>query len=65
MMERKIGDIFTFKGKQYKVIESFCSDCDLLGFCTIDFLRDIRGGCVKRYRIDNKEVCFKLVKEKE
>ena len=62
-MERKIGDVFTFDGKQFKVIEGFCSDCDLSGFCSIDFLRDIRGKCVKRYRIDNKEVCFKLIEK--
>ena len=62
-MERKIGDIFTFKGKQYKVIEGFCSDCDLSGFCSIDSLRNIIGECYADFRNDNKGICFKLIKE--
>ena len=30
-MERKIGDVFTFDGKQLKVIEGDCWDCYFLG----------------------------------
>ena len=62
-MERKVGDVFLLYGLQFEVIEGFCADCDLLGFCGIDSLRDIRGECVKDYRKDNEEVCFKLVEE--
>lgn len=62
-MERKIGDIFTFEGKQFKVIEGFCADCDLLNFCDINYLKDIIGECYADFRNDNKGVCFKLIEE--
>ena len=64
-MERKVGDVFTLDGKQFEVIKGFCADCDLFDFCNINSLRDIIGECYADFRNDNKNVCFKLVKEKE
>ena len=57
-MERKIGDVFTFDGKQFKVIEGFCADCDLFDFCNIDSLRDIIGECYADFRNNNKGCLF-------
>ena len=42
-----------------------CADCDLFDFCNINYLRDIIGKYYADFRNDNKNVCFKLVKEKE
>ena len=47
------------------MIGGFCVNCDLLNFCDIDSLRNIIGECYADFRNDNKNVCFKLVKEKE
>lgn len=62
-MERKIGDVFTLYELQFKVIEGFCVNCDLLNFCDIDSLRNIIGECYADFRNDNKGICFKLVEE--
>ena len=62
-MDRKVGDVFTLYGLQFKVIEGFCADCDLLNVCNINFLKDIIGECYADFRNDNKGVCFKLIEE--
>ena len=63
-MERKIGDVFTFDGKQLEVIEGDCWDCYFLGrLCFEDNILYIRGVCSDD-RKDNEEVCFiKLIEE--
>ena len=62
-MERKIGDVFTFDGKQFKVIEE--ADCDECYFqnlnCVSSEYVDLLGECT--FRDDDKVVCFKLVEE--
>lgn len=63
-MERKIGDVFTFDGKQLEVIEGYCESCYFLGtLCFEDHVLDIRGECYSEDRKDNEEVCFIKLKE--
>ena len=59
-MERKIGDVFTFDGKQLKVIEGDCWDYYFLGrLCFEDNILYIRGVCSD----DRKDICYKLIEE--
>ena len=45
-MERKIGEVFTFDGKQLEVIEGYCEGCYFLRtLCFEDHVFDIRGEC--------------------
>lgn len=62
-MERKIDDIFTFKGNQFKVIEGICIDCYFYNkSCFERSVRDIIGKCYAD--ISRKDdACFKLVEE--
>ena len=59
-MERKIGEIFTYKGKTYKVVPSLgtCKGCDLYNgtTCFNEPLKSKRGNC--SCRKDNKYVIF-------
>ena len=60
-MERKIDDIFTFKGNQFKVIKGDCDNCYFRNLnCLSSECIDL-GECT--FRNDGKTVCFKLVKE--
>ena len=65
-MERKIGDVFTFDGKQLEVIKGDCWDCYFFGkLCFADV--DIRGVCrIKGVCSDDrmdKDICYKLIEE--
>ena len=65
-MERKIGEIFTYKGKTYEVVQSneTCIDCAFRGIpCKVSNL--IKGGCSSYYRSDNISVIFKEIKNME
>lgn len=68
-MERKIGDVFTFDGKQLEVIEGDCWDCYFLGRLCFETYVDIRGVCrIKGVCSDDrkdkdKEICYKLIEE--
>ena len=64
-MERKVGDVFTFDGKQLKVIVGYCEDCYLLTklCCFKSSVIDIIGECYAFKRKDNNDVCFELVEE--
>ena len=64
-MERKIGDIFTFDGKQLVVIEGDCEDCYFLtkSYCFKSSVIDIIGECDASNRKDNEDICFELVEE--
>ena len=64
-MERKIGDIFTFEGKQLEVIKGDCWDCYFLTelCCFKSSVIDIIGECSEVNRKDNEDVCFKLIEE--
>lgn len=59
-MERKIGEVFEFEGKKYKVVDGGleyfdCALCDLEGFLCIS---SNRGRCVGESREDGKDVYF-------
>ena len=63
-MERKIGEIFTYKGKTYQVVKaSACKDCAFKVRC--EALESITGTCIPRERTDNTSVSFKLIKDME
>lgn len=67
-MERKIGEIFEYKGKIYKVSEQpdhFCAFCDLEKECSIQrsYLENVAGTCKPSDRKDTRNVCFKEIKK--
>ena len=68
-MERKIGDVFTFDGKQLEVIEGNCWDCYFFGrlcFADVDtrgIYRVVRGICSDDRKDKDKEICYKLIEE--
>ena len=63
-MERKIGEIFTYKGKTYKVVKtSACKDCAFKVRC--EALESITGTCIPRERTDHTSVSFKLINNME
>lgn len=66
-MERKVGEVFDFKGKKLKVtkqIAYICDNCYLRGQCTREN-RAITGYCENRDREDNMEVVFAEVMDEE
>ena len=63
-MERKIGEVFTYKGKTYKVVKtSACKDCAFKVRC--EALESITGTCIPRERTDHTSVSFKLINNME
>ena len=64
-MERKIGEIFTYNGKTYQVIETnACKDCAFkVRLC--EALESITGTCIPGERTDNTSVSFKLINNME
>ena len=60
--ERKVGEIFSYKGKMIKVVESdFCIGCYFIDFC-MKFKGKLPAGlCIKESRSDGKSVIFKEV----
>lgn len=67
-MERKIGEIFEFKGKTYEVAELpeyFCAFCDLEKECYSkrSYLENVAGTCSPSNRMDTRNVCFKEIKK--
>lgn len=66
-MERKIGEIFEYKGKTYKVVESklnLCSHCSFGEVCGGRTMI-VTGNCISTNRFDKKNVIFKEVKNME
>ena len=65
-MERKIGEIFTYKGKSYQVVKSTtCRGCAFIkdGNC---YLADkLLGPCAYTERTDKTSVIFKLISNME
>lgn len=62
-MERKIGEVFTYENKTYKVIKGCgCIGCSFVNRC-YNFLYKIHGNCSNLYRKDNISVVFKEVKK--
>lgn len=70
-MERKIGEIFEFKGKIYKVIKTTDSDYSCNGcafkdkFCYHKIINTILGECCNLKRRDRKNVIFEEIKDME
>ena len=64
-MERKIGEIFTYKGKTYQVIKTnACKDCAFkVRLC--EAIESITGTCIPGKRTDNTSVSFKLINNME
>ena len=64
-MERKVGEIFTYNGKTYKVIKDCgCIGCSFVNRC-YNFLYKIHGPCSNIYREDNISVVFKEIEDME
>lgn len=62
-MERKIGELFEFKGKIYKVVESetiACPSCAFKGWCVDS--QEVSGPCAGR--TDKKFIVFKEINMK-
>ena len=64
-MERKIGEIFTYNGKTYQVIETnACKDCAFkIQLC--EAFKSITGTCIPGERTDHTSVSFKLINNME
>ena len=60
-MKRKIGDVFIFKGNQFKVIEGDCDNCYFRNLNCLSSKCVNLGECT--FRDDGKTVCFKLIKK--
>lgn len=68
-MERKIGEIFEYKGRVYKTIQSLSDSCRNCAFvnehCYTCFFNKIVGGCSMTVREDKKNIIFKEIKDME
>lgn len=65
-MERKIGEIFTYKGKTYQVVKAnTCKDCALSNALCHSFQTLVAGTCTPGSRKDNLNVIFKEIKDME
>ena len=64
-MERKIGEIFTYKGKSYQVVKSAtCIKC-AFGKRVCSLLKSYIGQCASNTRTDKTSVIFKKIKDME
>lgn len=65
-MERKIGEIFTYKGKTYQVVESItCKNCAFFNTRCNFFQTLVASTCTPEGRKDNISVSFKLINNME
>ena len=67
-MERKIGEIFEYKGKYYRVVESKLNLC--YPYCAFrksceNKITKVTGNCIGSYRADRKNVFFEEFKDME
>ena len=63
-MERKVGKIFTYADKTYKVVQGTkCGTCDVKGSCIIK--ASVLGPCTSDTRSDKTHVVFKEIKDME
>lgn len=59
-MERKIGEVFTYNGKTYKVVKgNRCTYCDIGNMCILK--ASIIGPCTPMTRSDKTDVVFKEI----
>lgn len=64
-MERKVGEIFTYKGKTYQVVKDrMCEDCGFT-YSVCESLQDILGNCCITTRTDSTSVIFKEINNME
>ena len=64
-MERKIGEVFTYKGKTYQVVKyTKCIDC-AFGERICSLLKLYIGQCTPSTRTDKTSVVFKLINNME
>lgn len=62
-MERKIGEIFDYKGEWYQCLEhTGCSECAFQGK-SCDNIGNLRGECISYCRSDRKDVHFKKLEK--
>lgn len=65
-MERKVGEVFTYKGKTYQVVKSTtCKDCAFSNAPCNSFQTLVAGSCTPGGRKDNLNVIFKEIKGME
>ena len=65
-MERKIGEIFIYKNKIYKVVKAnTCKDCALSNTLCHSFQTSVAGSCTPGGRKDNLNVIFKEINNME
>lgn len=66
-MERKLGEIFIYKGKTYQVTKNtaLCEGCAFLKNSACHWLRTILGDCSSTTRKDYEEVIFKEINSME
>lgn len=67
-MERKIGEIFEYEGKKYKVVENLkslagCDNCCFGDESCFDVIGRNGGYCMRQLRTDGKSIYFVEVKE--
>ena len=64
-MERKLGEVFTYKGKTYQVVKyTKCIDC-AFGERICSLLKSYIGHCTSNKRSDKTSVIFKLINNME
>ena len=63
VMERKIGEIFGYKGEWYQCVKSNCEDCIGCDFCNLDNCKNAIGECTSNERSDNNSVIFKKLEK--
>lgn len=64
-MERKVGEIFTYEGKTYQVVQSIqCEKCAFHGKPCVT-LQSVTGSCLPEVRKDKISVMFKEIKNME
>ena len=64
-MERKVGEIFTYKGKTYQVVKDrMCEDCGFT-YSACESLKDILGNCCITTRTDSTGVIYKEINNME
>lgn len=66
-MERKLGEIFIYKGKTYQVTKNtaLCKGCAFLKNSACHWLKTILGDCSSTTRKDYEEVIFKEINNME
>ena len=69
-MERKIGELFDYKGKMFEVVKSpedienwYCTDCYFRPFISCNCVTAIAGHCSSGLRKDRTNVIFKEVQQ--